>query len=233
VLCEKPLALSVDEVDAMAAASARAGVVVAEAFMYRHHPQTLQLKALVDSGTIGPVQLIRGSFSFSLTRDGDVRLFTGLGGGSLWDVGCYPVSMSRFIAGTEPRRVMGFQRLGVSGIDECFYGHLDFGGLHAQFDCGFCAPYRTHLEVVGSSGAIAVPTPFKPGLATHLVLTRDSGTETITAERQELYAGELEDFADAVLLGRPPRISLQDSRATVATLVALYESARLGRPIHM
>ena len=228
VLCEKPLALSVREVDAIAEAAARAGVVVAEAFMYRHHPQTLRLKALVDGGAIGELRLVRGAFTFTLTRPGDVRLVPALGGGSLWDVGCYPVSMSRYLAGREPRAVSGFQTLSADGIDDAFYGELDFGDVHAQFDCGFRAPLRTHLEVVGTSGAITVPAPFKPGLDERMVITRDAGAETIDVEGEPLYSGQLEDFADAVLLGRAPRIPLADSRANVRVLTALYEAARAG-----
>jgi predicted dehydrogenase len=231
VLCEKPLALTAAEADAIAAAAGRAGVLVMEAFMYRHHPQTLQLKALVDGGAIGRLALVRGAFTFALSRPGDVRLVATLGGGSLWDVGCYPVSMSRFLAGREPRVVAGVQRLHASGIDEAFYGSLDFGDVHAQFDCGFCAPFRTHLEVVGTTGAIAVSAPFKPGLEETMVVTRDGETETVPVTGEPLYSGQIENFADAVLLGRPPRIPLSDSRANVAAITALYEAARSGRPV--
>jgi xylose dehydrogenase (NAD/NADP) len=231
VLCEKPLALTAAEADAIAAAAGRAGVLVMEAFMYRHHPQTLQLKALVDGGAIGRLTLVRGAFTFALSRPGDVRLVAALGGGSLWDVGCYPVSMSRFLAGREPRVVAGVQRLHASGIDEAFYGSLDFGDVHAQFDCGFCAPLRTHLEVVGTTGAIAVSAPFKPGLEETMVVTRDGQTETVPVTGEPLYSGQIENFADAVLLGRPQRIPLSDSRANVAAITALYEAARSGRPV--
>jgi predicted dehydrogenase len=229
VLCEKPLALTVFEVDAIQQAAREARVVVAEAFMYRHHPQTLQLKALVDDGTIGQLLLVRGSFTFSLTRVGDVRLKTELGGGCLWDVGCYPVSMARYLVSQEPVRVCGWQRQSSSGIDDLFAGTLYFGGVLAQFDSAFCAPFRTHLEVVGTEGAIMVSRPFKPGVEERLLITTCEGkTRTVPVTGQPLYVGEIDDFADAVLLGHPPRVSLPDSRGNTATLVALYESARRG-----
>src|SRR3990170_3418207 len=95
VLCEKPLAITVEEVDAIEAAARQAGVVVAEAFMYRHHPQTLKVRELVDGGAVGDLWLVRGSFTFDLTRESDPRLDPALGGGSIWDVGCYPISCSR------------------------------------------------------------------------------------------------------------------------------------------
>jgi predicted dehydrogenase len=233
VLCEKPLAVSVAEVDAVAAAADQAGAVVMEAFMYRHHPQSRQLKELIQEGAVGDVRLIRSAFTFTLTRPGDVRLVAALGGGSLWDVGCYPVSIARYLVGREPVRVMGFQRLHESGIDESFYGELDFGGAHAQFDCGFREPLRTHVEVVGTTGTIVAPAPFKPGLHETIVLTRGGSTEALPVAGEVLYSGQVENFADAVLLRQAPRVSLEDSRANVAALVALYESARTGAVVEL
>src|SRR5918995_1028776 len=150
VLCEKPLALSVEEVDAVVAAARATGVVVAEGFMYRHHPQTRRVKELVDSGAVGAVKLVRGAFTFDLTREVDVRLTPALGGGSLWDVGCYPVSYARYLAGAEPAEAFGWQAVGPSGIDEGFYGQLRFGPeTFAQFDPGFRAEFPTRLVGVG------------------------------------------------------------------------------------
>jgi predicted dehydrogenase len=233
VLCEKPIALSVDEVDAMAAAADAAGVIVTEAFMYRHHPQTARLKALVADGTIGRLQLVRGAFSFELSRPGDVRLDPGLGGGALWDVGCYPVSMARVLVGAEPTAVTGWQRLGPTGIDELFIGTLEFAGAFAQFDCSFRAPLRTHVEIIGTEAAITVPQPFKPGLSERLILTRGGESETIVVEGEPLYVGEVDDLADAARGIKPPTVSLADSRANTATLVALLESARTGRRVQL
>src|SRR3990172_2137566 len=109
VLCEKPLALSVEEVDAMTAAARQAGVVVAEAFMYRHHTQTLKVKELVESGAVGNVRLVRGSFTFMISRQDDVRLDPAMGGGCLWDVGCYPFIYPRYLFVREPEEVLGCQ----------------------------------------------------------------------------------------------------------------------------
>ncbi len=118
VLCEKPLALSVDEVDAIAAAAQRYGRVVTEAFMYRHHPQTLKARELVQNGSLGTLKLLRGSFSFMLDRDGDIRLDPEMGGGSIWDIGCYPISFMRTVVGMEPLEVFGWQVTGPTGIDD-------------------------------------------------------------------------------------------------------------------
>lgn len=229
VLCEKPLAMSVEEVDAMAEAAAQYKVVVAEAFMYRHHPQTLKVKELVDSGAIGQLRLVRGSFSFTLSRPGDVRLDPALGGGSIWDVGCYPISYARTIIGAEPIEVFGRQVSGPTGVDETFTGNLTFPNhVHAQFDCSFRAPFRTHMEIVGSEAALTITRPFKPGTDEHILLTRGDVMERIPVPGGELYLGEIEDLADAILLGQPTRVSLADSRANVATIVALLKSAASG-----
>jgi D-xylose 1-dehydrogenase (NADP+, D-xylono-1,5-lactone-forming) len=232
VLCEKPIGLMPAEVDAMAAAAKKHGRVVAEAFMYRHHPQTLKVKELVESGAIGKLQLIRGSFTFKMTTDVNIRLVPEMGGGSIWDVGCYPISYTRFIVGAEPLEVFGQQVTGTSGIDDSFFGQMRFlGDVYAQFDCGFRTPFRTHLEVVGSEGTLTVPLPFKPGLSERITLMREGKRETIKVPKQELYIGEVEDMADAILLGKAPRVSLADSRANVATIVALLESAKTGQPV--
>jgi predicted dehydrogenase len=232
VLCEKPLAIAVEEVDALEAAAKRANVIVAEAFMYRHHPQTLRVKELVESGAIGRVRLVRGSFTFNLTRAQDVRLNPEMGGGSIWDVGCYPISYARLILGAEPLEAFGWQTTGPTGVDETFTGQLRFpGDRYAQFDSGFRAPFRSHIEIVGSEGAITVPTPFKPGLEERLLLSRGDRSETIPIHGQELYTGEVEDMADAILAGKPPRISLADSRGNVAAILALLRSAGEGKPV--
>lgn len=231
VLCEKPLALSPQEVDAIEAAASKHGRVAAEAFMYRHHPQTLKVLEILGDGKLGSLRLIRGSFSYLLTRTGDVRLDPAMGGGSIWDVGCYPISYARMVAGAEPEEVFGWQVTGSTGIDETFVGQMRFsGGLHAQFDCSFAIPFHPFMEIVGSDAALNIPNPFKPGVDEKMFLTRDGKTETLRTKGQELYIGEVEDMADAILNGQPPRIPLRDSRGNVAVIAALLESARTGKP---
>jgi predicted dehydrogenase len=236
VLCEKPLTTRVEDVDAIAAVARETGKVAAEAFMYRHHPQTLKIREMVASGAIGEPRLVRGSFTFTLTDRGNVRVNAGLHGGSVWDVGCYPISYARTMFGIEPVEAQGMQWIGPSGVDETFAGTLRFNdNAYAQFDSGFHAPFRTHIEIVGSEGVIAVPRPFKPtARETFLVGKAGDMLEPVAVEGPEhLYFGEVEDMADAILLGRAPRISLQDSRGNVATILALLQSAREGRPVRL
>jgi predicted dehydrogenase len=234
VLCEKPLALSVAEVDAIKAAAHKHGRIVAEAFMYRHHPQTLKVQELAKGGSLGALKLIRGSFTFVISRDGDVRLKPEWGGGSIWDVGCYPISYARTVVGEEPLEVFGWQVTGETGIDETFVGQMRFGGdVLAQFDSSFAIPFHSFMEIVGSEGTLNIPRPFKPGVNEKIYLTRGEKTETITVKGQELYIGEVEDMADAILLGKDSLVSLDDSRANVAVISAFLESARLGRPVSL
>jgi predicted dehydrogenase len=234
VLCEKPLALSVQEVDAVQTAARKHGRVVAEAFMYRHHPQTLRVQELVKSGSLGTIKLIRGSFSFVLSDRGDIRLDPVKGGGSIWDLGCYPISYTRTVLGANPLEVFGWQVISQSGVDETFVGQMRFANdVMAQFDSSLATPLHAFMEIVGSEGTLNIPKPYKPGIDEKIYLTRADKIETIKIKGQELYIGEVEDMADAILLGREPRISLDDSRANVATMCALLESARAGKAIRV
>jgi predicted dehydrogenase len=235
VLCEKPMANTVEEVDAITAAAKKAGVVVMEAFMYRHHPQTLKVKEMVESGAIGKLQLIRGSFTFKISNEDDVRLNASLGGGSIWDVGCYPISYARLIAGAEPVEVFGWQVTGqASRVDETFAGQMKFSnGVYAQFDSGFRTPRRAHIEIAGDAGAIEVIEPFQPRLNEKIILRNGEKEEVITIPGEDLYLGEVENMADAILDGKPIRMSLADTRNNVATIQALLRSAQEGKPVSM
>lgn len=234
VLCEKPLAVSLEEVDAIIDAGQRTGVVIAEAFMYRHHPQTLKVKELVDRGVLGKLQLVRGSFTYKLRRVNDVRLKPELGGGSIWDVGCYPISYARTLVGSEPVEVYAWQVTGPSGVDLMTVGSMRFpGDTFAQFDSSFDTQSRSQVEVVGSEASLLVQAPYKPGEREKLILKQDERIEEIPVKGNMTYLGEVEDLESAVLDGTPPRISLADSRANVAAILALIESARLGQPVSL
>ena len=229
VLCEKPLALSVEEVDAIKSAAHKQGRVVAEAFMYRHHPQTLKAQELIQSGALGTLKLLRGSFTYVMTREGNIRSDPTMGGGSIWDVGCYPISYMRTVVGAEPLEVFGWQVIGPTGIDDTFIGQLHFAeDIYGQFDSSFVMPHHAYMEFVGSEATLIIPAPYKPFFNEKIFLVRDGKTETIKIKGQELYLGEVEDMADAIILGKAPRISLEDSRANIATIMALLESARTG-----
>jgi predicted dehydrogenase len=232
VLCEKPIALTISDVDAMIAASKETGKILMEAFMYRHHPQTLKAKEIVESGVLGKLQFIRGSFTYYLDHEGDIRSKAETGGGSIWDVGCYPISYARYVVGAEPLEVFGWQVMGAGGVDDTFIGQMRFpDDIHMQFDSSFKFSSRSHIEIVGTQGTLNIPNPFKPNRNDKIELQRGDKFEVIKIKGQELYLGEVDDVCDAILLGKAPRISLADSRANVSVLLALLESARLGKPV--
>lgn len=202
--------------------------------MYRHHPQTLKVRELIKDGSIGRLKLIRGSFTYVLSRERDVRLDPAMGGGSIWDVGCYPISYARTVVGENPLEVFGWQVSGPTGIDETFVGQMRFNNdILTQFDCSFVIPYHSFMEIIGSEGTLNIPKPYKPGIDEKIYLTRGDKIETIKIKGQELYIGEVEDMADAILLGREQHIPLDDSRANVAVISALLESARIGKPVKL
>lgn len=235
VLCEKPIALTVADVEAIEAAAKANNVVVAEAFMYRHQARTLRIKALIDDGIIGDVNVIKGGFTFTLKPEHKIRLDPTMGGGSVWDVGCYPISFARYIAGGEPKEVYGQHVLSDTGVDLAFTGHMRFANnILAQFDSGFNSSFRMYMEIVGSTGTLFIPKAFKPEAQSVIHVHRNFDSETIEVEGDELlYLGEVEDLADAILMGQAPRVTLAESRGNTATITALYESARRNAPVRL
>jgi xylose dehydrogenase (NAD/NADP) len=230
VLCEKPLALTVEEVDAVIAASERTGRVAAEAFMYLHHPQTLRVVELARGGALGRLGLVSGTFSFFLSNPDDPRADLAMGGGSIWDVGCYPVSLARRIAGEEPDRLHAFARYDDRGIDLTFIGQLHFpSGLLAQFDSGFAAPDRERVEIVGSDATLVLEAPFLPdpdGPPPSVTLWRGREATSVDVGSTDQYAAEVDDLTAVILDGGTPRLTLASSRGNIATLVGLDRIAR-------
>lgn len=232
VLCEKPITLTPEDVDAIAQAAEAGGVIVSEAFMYRHTSQTHKVRDLVASGILGEVRLMRGSFSFVLKRKEDYRWLPECGGGSLWDVGCYPVSYARAIIGTPPVEVQGWQILSPGGVDISFLGQMRFAnGVRMQFDSSFqMCPY-TYFEVRGSEASLIIPSPFRPKSRSKIFIRGGGKDYDFRFTVKELYRGEIEDMADAILGNKKPLISLAESRENIATLAALKKSAQEHTPV--
>jgi D-xylose 1-dehydrogenase (NADP+, D-xylono-1,5-lactone-forming) len=232
VLCEKPAALTPQDVDAMAEAARSAGVIVTEAFMYRHHPQTKKVLEWIADGEIGQVQLLRGCFSFLHERPKDIRWIPEFGGGSIWDIGCYPISFCRAITAEMPVEVYGHQRMSSSGVDATFTGTLHYAsGVTAQFDSSFEIPYYTNFEVRGTQGTIIVPSPFKPPDKSSIRLIQDGKERALTFNVKYLYMGEIADMEDAIIKGSPNLINLKETKDNVATILALLSSAKQHCPV--
>jgi D-xylose 1-dehydrogenase (NADP+, D-xylono-1,5-lactone-forming) len=230
VLVEKPLTRRPEEAQAAFDAAEHAGRVLAEAFMWRHHPQARRLLELVRDRVIGPVRLIRASFSFDIfgmDRPDDVRLQSGLDGGGLMDVGCYCVSGMRLLAG-EPERVSGRQ-ISRNGVDVRFTGTLAFaGGVLGVFDCGLDMTAQSSLEVVGEAGSLVLGDPWHSRAAGIELRRPDGSVERFEVEARDPYACELEDFAAAVRGERPHPFGREDAVGQARTIAALYRSAEFG-----
>ena len=213
VLCEKPLALNANEASQMVEHCRRRGVLLAEAFMWRHQPRSLQLLELVRKGAIGELRLIRSSFSFPI-EPGDWRLDPARGGGALFDVGCYGVSTARLYAASEPTKSAAMAHLGATGVDLSFTAQLQFPtGVLATIDCSFEQPFRCSYELVGSRGVIEVPDGYLPPADRPIALLRTIGSasdagnsadhsRTLEFEPIDQYAAMVDSFADSVASGR-------------------------------
>ncbi len=232
VLCEKPLARLPDEVEQAFDTADRAGRLLMEAFMWRHHPQTTRLVELVRGGAIGELRLVRASFSFTL-RDDPVRLDPAFAGGSLMDVGCYCVSGSRLLAG-EPATATAHQVLAPTGVDVRLAGTLVFpGGVAAQLDCAFDLPPRQGLDVIGSEGSLHVATPWgchEPGID----FRRGHDRERFAIEPADRYRLQGDNLSRAVRGLEEPLLGREDALGQARTIDALYRSAEAGgAPAHI
>jgi xylose dehydrogenase (NAD/NADP) len=227
VLCEKPMARSVEPVERAFDAADAAGRVLAEAFMWRHHPQADRLVELLPR--VGALRVVRVQFSFaldSLDPASNIRLSGELEGGALMDVGCYCVSAARLVAG-EPVAVTGQQVVGE--VDIRFTGTMAMpGDVLAHFDCAVDTADRAELEVVGSDGALLLRDPFHSNEPVIEVRGVDGSVERVEAEGDNPYAFELRDFAAAVAGERSPRLGREDAIGQARAIAALYESASTG-----
>jgi predicted dehydrogenase len=233
VLCEKPFVLTMAEMDEVIATVQQTGRIATEAFMYRSHIQTIRVREMVTSGSLGDVRLIKGSFTFFMRNESDYRWDPTMGGGGLWDVGCYPVSYARTIYGTEPVEAFAWQKKSSSGVDATLVGMLRFpGDVYLHFDCGIEAVYRAEIEIAGNEASLRIPRPFNPGPYS-IVYRTDHGNnpQAVEIRGNELYVDEIEDLADAVLNGKSPIVSLVDTKANTRALLALLESAETGKPV--
>jgi predicted dehydrogenase len=235
VLCEKPLGLTAQECLDMAAAADRNRVKLMEAFMYRFHPRTVKVLELVRSGRLGEMRLIHSAFTFRLTRPDNIRLKPELGGGSLMDVGCYCVNLSRTAAGAEPVEAQAFAAWAKSGVDEQLVGTLRFAdGLLAQFDCALTLERREEYQLSGTDASLSVASAFLPGAeAVAIEVVRSRGErQALTIQGADEYRLMVEHFADCLLDGGPVRYPPSEAAANMRVIEALYRSAReAGRPV--
>jgi predicted dehydrogenase len=234
VLCEKPLATSVADAERMIAAFEEAGVVLMEAFMYRHHPSWVAVRELVAAGRIGRLVAVQSWFSFFNDDPANIRNILTAGGGALFDIGCYCVNLSRMLFEGEPTRVRGsVTRDPVGGTDTVVSAILEFGDGVATFTASTRAEDDQRVHVHGTQGRISLEIPFNipPQLPTHVHVASGGDPpvapdiETLTFEPADPYTVEAEAFADAVLAGRPAPVPPSDAIANLRVIEAIFRGA--------
>jgi xylose dehydrogenase (NAD/NADP) len=228
VLCEKPLTPTSSEAAELYGLASSRGLVLAEAFMYRHHPKTLKVRDLVRDGAIGELRTTRCSFSFQVADPAnDIRYSKELAGGALRDVGCYCVSFSTFVADGEPEDVHGVAVHGEADVDEQFYGTLVFpGGKVAQFDCALNVPLDLGVTLVGSAGSIHVPMPWYAHLEPLSIYVHRGGQSSeVPTPGPNAYVLEIEDLAAAIRGDREQQITPEETLRNLRVIERLHESA--------
>jgi D-xylose 1-dehydrogenase (NADP+, D-xylono-1,5-lactone-forming) len=234
VLCEKPLTPTAAEAAALFELAEARGLVLMEAFMYRHHPKTSLLRRTIEEGRIGEPLLARMKFHFQCEDPAtDIRFRPEMAGGALRDVGCYCVSLATLLAGEAPVGVGAAAGFAESGVDELFAGTLAFeSGLVVDFDCGMVSPLDVGVEVIGTDGRIEVEMPWyahSPPLS--IRVTHGTESAELPAPGPNAYQLEIENFCAAVRGEEEPTISAEETLRNLETLERLLAAATTDRPI--
>ena len=239
VLCEKPMALTVADIDAIETAAKKHNVTVMEGFMYRFHPQHARVKEIIDSGLIGEVRSVRSCFSYLMQPARQYRIADSIenGSGAMWDIGCYAIHAARLPFYNEtPVAISAMAKHIESGADISCNGIIDFGdGKYAHFDFGFEHARRAEYEIIGTKG----------GLKCHNVWAKQAETPVISwwTEAGQQYEEklalanhfrlEVEHFSDCIINDTQPALSLEDARINCKIILAALESVKKGQQIKL
>jgi D-xylose 1-dehydrogenase (NADP+, D-xylono-1,5-lactone-forming) len=229
VLCEKSLALNVAESREMVEACSRAGVLLQEAFMWRHHPRSKRAREMVRGGEIGELRLVCAHFSFDIDRT-DWRLDPARGGGAVWDIGCYGVNASRYFVGEEPRTIHSRARFWPTGVDMSMQIALQFpNDVLANIDCSFEAPFRCEVELVGTRGTITLPDCFLPPPEAKLLVRKgtqpEDVAETVVFPVANQYIAQVDDFNASIAAGK----LMEPGETGVLNMTVLEEALRQAK----
>jgi xylose dehydrogenase (NAD/NADP) len=237
VFCEKPLGVSATEAERMVDTCREAGVLLFEAFVFLYHPKSLQLRQVLAEGAIGDLVQMTASFTFPLKRPTDnIRMNRDLAGGSLMDVGCYPITYSRFVFDEEPVAVQAACRIDPEyGVDTRASMVLTFSGdRHAALQAGFDAPGGQRAVIHGETGYIAVPQPCHPTEQDGFVVCRGDQEEAVVVEAGvRPFAPAIEHFHDCLLDGVEPIATAANAAGTLRVIEAVKESAATGRRVDL
>jgi xylose dehydrogenase (NAD/NADP) len=234
VLCEKPLAPTAAEAQKVVDWCRAKRVCLMDGFMWPHHPRTARLRQFLDSRVLGEIRRVSGTFTFPLRPldSANIRLRPELGGGSLLDVGCYPVYGIRWAFAAEPVRVYATATY-AQGVDVEMSGTLWFAdGQVATFDCGFILPLRGWLEIAGTEGVVSIPEMWLPSKrASFIVQPLDEAAGEFAVEGEDQIVHMIENFSRAALQNQPTRPPAEEAVRTLRVLDALAKSAREDRVV--
>jgi D-xylose 1-dehydrogenase (NADP+, D-xylono-1,5-lactone-forming) len=225
VLCEKPIALNADECQQMIQVAKENQVVLMEAFMYRYTDRVKKINEILANGEIGAVQYINSTFRFLLNRPNTIKHRPELGGGSLYDVGCYPVNFVGMITGQIPESVVS-ESVMENGVDMIFSAVLKYpNGIIATINSGFNAFSQMNSEIVGTEGRIEIQDTFL-GTAGTLMVVTEAGSRQVAINDSDRYALEVTEFADAILHKRQPLLDLEESYRNMQVMDLLFETLK-------
>lgn len=233
VLCEKPVALTVEDVEEMISVRDRCGVKAGEAFMVKSHPQWIETRERVRRGEVGEVRLVQGTFSYHNVDPQNIRNIPELGGGGIWDIGCYPVTTSRYIFEEEPLRLVSLLDLDpVMKTDRLSSVIMEYPSGQAVFAVSTqLVPYQ-RMHVYGTAGHLEVMIPFNAPDDRPCLVAQDRGTllpEEITIHAFPVvhqYTLMADEFSSAIIEDQEVPVSLEDSLNNTKVLTAIFESAR-------
>ncbi|MGB8476407.1 MAG: Gfo/Idh/MocA family oxidoreductase [Candidatus Acidiferrum sp.] len=236
VLCEKPISLTVAEARLLLEARNRTGVKIGEAFMVRTHPQWLRTRELIQSGRIGDLRSIMGAFSYFNRDAGNIRNVVEWGGGGIYDIGCYPITMSRFIFNEEPMRVIGLvERDPEFKVDRLASVMLDFSAGQSIFTCSTQIVAYQRMQFLGTKGRIEMEIPFNAPNDRPCRIFVDDGrdvfgggliTETLPTCNQYTIQGDV--FSRAVRGEGEVPVSIEDAIGNMAVIEGIFRSAETG-----
>lgn len=233
VLCEKPLGLNSEDVEKLIrVAQQHPHLKVMEAFMYRFHPQWQTAKELVRTGVLGQVRSIHSHFAYNSQELENIRNIPEWGGGALMDIGCYCISLARFIYDEEPLRVIG-QITPHAGFDvDCFVsGILEFADGNATFTASTKSEAEQYVEIHGEQGSILIPLPFNPiaDTITHIILKRDGVAQEIVQTPSDHYRNMADAYTESIISNTAIPTPLRDALANMKIIDAIFTSANDGR----
>ncbi|HZT95937.1 MAG TPA: Gfo/Idh/MocA family oxidoreductase [Chloroflexota bacterium] len=232
VLCEKPLCASLREARRVLEVARQSSRPLWEAFVFPFHRQMRQLHQLLDAGRIGDLEEIHSEFHFRLSRSGDIRLSKDLAGGSLNDVGCYPVHLATQLFRQVPAAAVALAGQTKDGVDEQMQGVLEFSETRTLLlSCGLTRSGSTFTRIIGSTGEIRLTSPFHPRPGDSVEVRTGDGVEVeIVEEAEPTFTPAIRHIHDVLLNGAPPRhLAVSESWSTAAGLALLHSSAQSGR----